>query len=61
MARRYRTVGAAAFPGAAAVNLATLGQIVAVTAVAGPPVALGLLPAVGVAGPAYEARSGGDR
>jgi len=47
MARKYRTVGAAAFPGAVAVNLATLAQIVAVTAIAGPPVALRLLPAAG--------------
>ncbi|MGW6442679.1 MgtC/SapB family protein [Lentzea sp. NPDC055074] len=47
MARRYRVVGAAAFPGAVAVNLATLAQILAVTAVASPQVALSLLPAVG--------------
>ncbi|USX54472.1 DUF4010 domain-containing protein [Lentzea sp. HUAS12] len=47
MGRRYRVVGAAAFPGAVAVNLATLAQVVAVTAVAGPPVALRLLPAAG--------------
>jgi uncharacterized membrane protein (DUF4010 family) len=47
MARKYRTVGAAAFPGAVAVNLATLAQIVAVTAIASPPVALRLLPAIG--------------
>ncbi|MET8764272.1 DUF4010 domain-containing protein [Lentzea sp. NPDC004782] len=47
MARKSRTVGAAAFPGAVAVNLATLAQIVAVTAIASPPVALRLLPAVG--------------
>ncbi|MET9232265.1 DUF4010 domain-containing protein [Lentzea sp. NPDC003310] len=47
MARRYRTVGAAVLPGAVAVNLATLAQIVAVTAIASPPVALRLLPAVG--------------
>lgn len=47
MARKHRVVGAAAFPGAVAVNLATLAQIVAVTAVASPPVALRLLPAVG--------------
>ncbi|MGW4213615.1 DUF4010 domain-containing protein [Lentzea sp. NPDC004789] len=47
MARKYRAVGAAAFPGAVAVNLATLAQIVAVTAVASPPVALRLLPAAG--------------
>ena len=47
MARKYRTVGAAAFPGAVAVNLATLVQIVAVTAIASPPVALRLLPAIG--------------
>ncbi|MFJ5993269.1 MgtC/SapB family protein [Lentzea sp. NPDC092896] len=47
MARKYRTVGAAVFPGAVAVNLATLAQIVAVTAIASPPVALRLLPAIG--------------
>jgi uncharacterized membrane protein (DUF4010 family) len=47
IARKYRTVGAAAFPGAVAVNLATLAQIVAVTAIASPPVALRLLPAIG--------------
>lgn len=47
MGRRYRAVGAAAFPGAVAVNLATLGQMVAVTAVASPAVALRLLPAAG--------------
>ncbi|WP_086664215.1 MgtC/SapB family protein [Lentzea kentuckyensis] len=47
MARKYRTVGAAAFPGAVAVNLATLAQIVAVTAIASPLVALRLLPAIG--------------
>ena len=47
MARKYRSVGAAAFPGAVAVNLATLAQIVAVTAIASPPVALRLLPAIG--------------
>ncbi|MGW4209289.1 MgtC/SapB family protein [Lentzea sp. NPDC004789] len=47
MARKYRTVGAAAFPGAVAVNLATLVQIVAVTAIASPSVALRLLPAAG--------------
>lgn len=47
MARKYRTVGAAAFPGAVAVNLATLAQIVAVTTIASPPVALRLLPAIG--------------
>ncbi|WP_086664511.1 MgtC/SapB family protein [Lentzea kentuckyensis] len=47
LARKYRTVGAAAFPGAVAVNLATLAQIVAVTAIASPPVALRLLPAIG--------------
>jgi uncharacterized membrane protein (DUF4010 family) len=47
MARKYRAVGAAAFPGTVAVNLATLAQIAAVTAVASPPVALRLLPAVG--------------
>jgi uncharacterized membrane protein (DUF4010 family) len=47
LARRYRSVGATVFPGAVAVNLATLAQIVAVTAVASPPVALRLLPAVG--------------
>ncbi|MGW6930817.1 MgtC/SapB family protein [Lentzea sp. NPDC054927] len=47
MGRKYRTVGAAAFPGAVAVNLATLSQIVAVTAIASPPVALRLLPAIG--------------
>jgi uncharacterized membrane protein (DUF4010 family) len=47
MARKYRTVGAAAFPGAVAVNLATLAQIVAVTAIASPPVALRLLPVIG--------------
>jgi uncharacterized membrane protein (DUF4010 family) len=47
LARKYRTVGAAAFPGAIAVNLATLAQIAAVTAIASPPVALRLLPAIG--------------
>lgn len=47
MGRRYRAVGAAAFPGAVAVNLATLGQMVAVTTVASPAVALRLLPAAG--------------
>lgn len=47
LARRYRAVGAAVLPGAVAVNLATLAQIVAVTAVASPPVALRLLPAAG--------------
>ncbi|GGU50468.1 MgtC/SapB family protein [Lentzea flava] len=47
MGRKYRDVGSAAFPGAVAVNLATLAQIVAVTAVASPPVALRLLPAIG--------------
>ncbi|GLZ27813.1 hypothetical protein Lesp02_00030 [Lentzea sp. NBRC 105346] len=45
MARKFRTEGEAAFPGAVAVNLATLTQMVAVTAVASPPVALRLLPA----------------
>ncbi|TWP48448.1 MgtC/SapB family protein [Lentzea tibetensis] len=45
MARKYRTVGMAALPGAVAVNLATLIQVVAVTAVASPPVAVRLLPA----------------
>lgn len=47
MARKYRTVGAAVFPGAVAVNLATLAQTAAVTAIASPPVALRLLPAIG--------------
>lgn len=47
MARKYRVVGAAAFPGAVAVNLATLTQILVVTAVASPPVALRLLPSIG--------------
>ncbi|WP_439657797.1 MgtC/SapB family protein [Lentzea sp. HUAS TT2] len=47
MARKYRVVGTAAFPGAVAVNLATLAQILAVTAVASPPVALRLLPPIG--------------
>ncbi|NUT54209.1 MAG: DUF4010 domain-containing protein, partial [Saccharothrix sp.] len=47
LARRYRTAGAAVLPGAVAVNLATLAQLVAVTAVASPPVALSLLPAAG--------------
>ncbi|SDH59518.1 Uncharacterized membrane protein, DUF4010 family [Lentzea fradiae] len=47
MARKHRVVGDAALPGTVAVNLATLVQIVAVTAVASPPVALRLLPAIG--------------
>ncbi|MDX8141417.1 DUF4010 domain-containing protein [Lentzea sp. NBC_00516] len=47
MGRKYRAVGAEVFPGAVAVNLATLVQIVAVTTIASPPVALRLLPAVG--------------
>ncbi|HEX7304692.1 MgtC/SapB family protein [Lentzea sp.] len=47
MGRKYRAAGAAAFPGAVAVNVATLVQMVAVTAVASPPVALRLLPAAG--------------
>lgn len=47
MARKYRDVGAVAFPGAVALNLSTLVQMVAVTAVASPPVALRLLPAAG--------------
>ncbi|MCX2949135.1 MgtC/SapB family protein [Lentzea sp. NEAU-D7] len=47
LARKYRTAGAAVIPGAVAVNLATLAQLVAVTAIASPPVALRLLPAIG--------------
>jgi uncharacterized membrane protein (DUF4010 family) len=47
MGRKYRALGAEAFPGAVAVNLATLAQIVAVTVIASPLVALRLLPAAG--------------
>lgn len=47
LARRFKTVGVAVLPGTLAVNLATLAQLVVVTAVVSPAVALRLLPAVG--------------
>jgi uncharacterized membrane protein (DUF4010 family) len=47
LGRKFRAVGSAVLPGALAVNLATLGQLVAVTAVVSPAVAGQLLPVAG--------------
>ena len=47
LGRRFRTVGTGVLPGTLAINLSTLGQLVAVTFVANPAVAVRLLPAAG--------------